>query len=118
MTKQKGFTLIELIIVIVILGALAAVAVPRFIDLSDEAQEAALDGVQGAVTSAAAILVAQNAAQGTDPIIPSPTDIIDNVTVASGASVSDEGGCEFEIEVDDGAGSRTFTLDDDLCDEP
>ena len=55
MTKQKGFTLIELIIVIVILGALAVVALPRFIDLQDEAQQSAAEGVAGAISSAFAI---------------------------------------------------------------
>ncbi len=53
--QQKGFTLIELIIVIVILGALAVVALPRFIDLQDEAEQAATEGVAGAISSAFAI---------------------------------------------------------------
>jgi MSHA pilin protein MshA len=49
---QAGFTMIELIVVIVILGVLAAVAMPKFVDVSTEAKAAALQGVAGAATSA------------------------------------------------------------------
>jgi len=57
--KQQGFSLIELVIVIVILGLLAATAIPRFLNVTDDAEDASLEGVTGGLATAVGFVRAQ-----------------------------------------------------------
>lgn len=58
-TKQNGFSLIELVIVIVILGLLAATAIPRFLNITDDAEDASVDGVAGGLSTAVSFVRSQ-----------------------------------------------------------
>lgn len=127
MKKQQGFTLIELVAVIVILGALAVVALPRFVDLQDEAQQAAAEGVAGSLSAGFALNYADYLADTGDHTqvdgtlngdAPSgdPWDgILQNADDLADYTVSD---CDVST-LDDGE-SDTCTLDltDDGLDDP
>ena len=62
--KQKGFTIIELVVVILLLGILTATALPRFMDVTDEAHAAVVDGLVGGLATGSAMFRAQWYAEG------------------------------------------------------
>ncbi|MGR5446974.1 type II secretion system protein [Vibrio hyugaensis] len=64
MKRQGGFTLIELVVVIVILGILAVTAAPRFLNLQSDARASSLDGLKGAMQGASGIVFGKAAIQG------------------------------------------------------
>lgn len=64
MKKQNGFTLIELVVVIIILGILAVTAAPKFINLQSDARESSLQGMKGAIQGANSLVYAKAAISG------------------------------------------------------
>jgi MSHA pilin protein MshB len=71
--KQSGFTIIELVVVILLLGILTATALPRFMDVTDEAHTAVVDAVEAGLRTGVALYRAQWTAEG-QPVSPTVVD--------------------------------------------
>lgn len=116
--QQAGFTIIELVMVIVILGILSAFALPRFADFGADAREASLDGIAGAIKAAASIAHADqlvsSASLGTTVTLEGqditmvngyPTANAAGILVAAGIDSSD-----FTVTGGGATGNSTITL--------
>jgi MSHA pilin protein MshA len=117
-SKQKGFTLIELVVVIVILGILAATAAPKFIDLTGDARKSVMQGVQGSINSAVnlahakALVSNQTGATGSITIGSASYAMVNGYPAAIG-NTTDGLGVANLLELDTGS-DITFTTADPL----
>jgi MSHA pilin protein MshA len=99
MKRNAGFTLIELVIVIIVLGILAATAVPKFINLQDDAKASAMKGVEASLHSAANIVFSKAAINGTEKKAAGSGNKVNDILVAYGFPTAASGGIDNAVEL-------------------
>lgn len=107
--QKAGFTLIELVMVIVIIGVLSAIAVPNYISLQDEARMATADGVLGAAASACAINFAAVQTKNPPPAAVTDCSKLADTLTTSGVSIASGATGECAFSIDDSSFSFTLT---------
>ncbi|EPG0368844.1 TPA: type II secretion system protein [Photobacterium damselae] len=98
MKRQGGFTLIELVVVIVILGILAVTAAPKFMNLQNDARNASLQGLKGAIQGAAGIVYGKSAIQGIENTSGTVSGANGNITTVFGYPTADAQGIGAAVD--------------------
>ncbi|WP_025821329.1 prepilin-type N-terminal cleavage/methylation domain-containing protein [Shewanella marina] len=103
--KQQGFTLIELVVVIIILGILAVIAVPKFINIQNDARISTLKGMKAAIQGANSLIYSKASLQGEEELATATVNLdgkstpTKTVAVAYGYMQATEASLEAGVDV-------------------
>ncbi|QQK58589.1 type II secretion system protein [Shewanella sp. LC6] len=90
MKRQQGFTLIELVVVIIILGILAVTAAPKFINLQSDARASTIQGMKGAIQGANSLVYSKAALLGIEGTATGSVDVLGNTVAGTPATATDD----------------------------
>ncbi|MGF1905458.1 type II secretion system protein [Aliivibrio salmonicida] len=97
MKRQSGFTLIELVVVIIILGILAVTAAPKFLNLQGDARKSSLQGLKGAMAGASSIVYGKAAINGVEITDVSNGTDVDGILTIYGYPIATDKGIEKAV---------------------